>query len=231
MANFFNRECKSDISADIFKKISKGKYVNKWYGQLMLKDPLTMGMYNALITDKKFGTIFELGSYNGSSAHWFHTLTKQYSNEAHVVSFDITNPDGIHEIFYEASYNDPHLQYVHLDANDISVPENLLELPKPWLIIEDCHVNVVGTLTYFDKYMTSGDYIVVEDTNPLGPDKPLLSDDIEYKQYGDVKLNKVKEFIIDGSLGVCNEYRVDSYYCDLYGYNSTWQWNSVLKKI
>ena len=105
--SFFGREQKSEIPAKTFESIARGKYHNKWYGQSMWKDPLTMGMYNALITDKKFKTIFELGTLNGASAHWLHTLTKQYTDDAKIISFDITNPDGIHEIFYEASYQFP----------------------------------------------------------------------------------------------------------------------------
>lgn len=222
MEDFFKRRTESNLNEKAFKDISAGKYKNKWYTETLLKDPLTMNMYSILLQDKQFKTIFELGSYNGASAHWLKTLSKQYSNDVNVISFDITNPHGLSDVFK----NIPNIEYVYLDTNDIKIDENLLSLPKPWLVIEDCHVNVVETLLYFDNYMTSGDYIIVEDTNTLGPDTQMLTQTEPYTKYGDVKLKKVENFITKS-----NKYLVDSYYCDLYGYNNTWQWNSVLCKI
>ena len=36
-------------------------------------------------------------------------------------------------------------------------------------MIEDAHANLVGVLEYLDKFIEPGDYICVEDSNPLAP--------------------------------------------------------------
>jgi hypothetical protein len=45
------------------------------------------------------------------------------------------------------------------------------KLPHPWFIIEDAHINVVGVMRHFHKHLLKGDYLIIEDTNPLAPAK------------------------------------------------------------
>ena len=220
----------SDVPLALYKSISYGKYKNKWCGVDMMKDPLSMGVYNALVSDQKFGTIFELGTYKGASAHWFHTIAKQYNENVLTYSFDINDPS----FAVDCKFLDvPNLHYVQMDAintyKDIFSSTFLKDKPKPWLIIEDCHVNIINVLSYLDIYLTKGDYIVIEDTNPLGPYKPITSDDEPFFSFGMKKMNETKEFI--KKVKFTSNYIVDTTYCDLYGYNCSWQWNSVLKKV
>ena len=58
------------------------------------------------------------------------------------------------------------------------------------MLIEDAHVNVTGILQHFDNFMTAGDYLIIDDTNPLAPSvsgQGLLGDD--YTEYGTEKLD------------------------------------------
>ena len=67
-------------------------------------------------------------------------------------------------------------------------------LPYPWFINEDVHVNVVGVLEYLDKFMESGDYLFIEDTNPIKPTKlgRGLIKNLGYDPLGNEKLEQVK---------------------------------------
>ena len=48
-------------------------------------------------------------------------------------------------------------------------PSLLQECPHPWIVIEDSHVNVLASLSYFHRWMQCGDYFIVDDTNPHTP--------------------------------------------------------------
>ena len=86
--------------------------------------------------------------------------------------------------------------------------------PHPWVISEDCHVDVLGAMEHFHKYMHVGDYFIIEDTSPDTPlitGQGLLGD--QYQLWGTGKLNLMKEFLYK-----YNEfYHVDSFYTDYYG--------------
>ena len=45
----------------------------------------------------------------------------------------------------------------------------LQNLPHPWLVIDDAHVNMVPLFRHINNYVQSGDYLIWEDTNPLAP--------------------------------------------------------------
>lgn len=90
------------------------------------------------------------------------------------------------------------------------------DLPHPWLITEDSHINLVGVFSHFHKFIQPGDYLVCEDTNPL------LARELGYGLFKDVTYDPVgssfkyetfKEFMKDHG----KHYRVDTGYTDLYG--------------
>lgn len=105
----------------------------------------------------------------------------------------------------------------------------LQTLPHPWFITEDVHINIVEVLKYFDKFTEPGDYICVEDTNPLAPNQPGqgLIKELGYTLFGHSKLDKLKEFMKTHS----ERYLVDQLYTDLFGYNVTWNSNGFLKRV
>ena len=89
------------------------------------------------------------------------------------------------------------------------------ELPHPWFINEDVHVNVVGLLEYLDKFTEPGDYLLVEDTNPIKPTYigQGLVKELGYDPLGNEKLEQVKMFMKDRA----DRYLVDQYYNDFFG--------------
>ena len=79
-------------------------------------------------------------------------------------------------------------------------------LSHPVMVVEDSHENICEILSEIDKFLSVGDYIVVEDT--IDPNY--------YKQMIDF-LNKFN-------------YSIDTHYCDFWGVNNSWNINSYLIK-
>ncbi len=105
----------------------------------------------------------------------------------------------------------------------------LCELPHPWLLIEDSHVNLVGILEYFHQNgFRSGDYLIVEDTSQSMWDYWRENwDDASEVEEGVRKLTDLRNWLKNHE----HEYLVDTYYQDMYGYNGSKNWNSILKRV
>ena len=92
---------------------------------------------------------------------------------------------------------------------DCSDPERLFDAallrtaPHPWLVVEDAHHNVGGVLEHFHKYLSSSDYLVVEDS--------------------DVKRETLRQFIGDRP----DAYLVDTRFTDNFGRNATCAADSI----
>ncbi|ODB35889.1 hypothetical protein BB427_16205 [Pseudoalteromonas sp. BMB] len=171
----------------------------QWKGLPLFKSVFDLGIYQMLLWELKPKTIIEIGAINGGSAVWMADLLKSFGLECHVYSFDINIPCF--------QYED--VTFIQGDCNQIGTGMTasfLSELPHPWLVIEDAHVNVTNVLSYFARYMSSNDYLVVEDSG--------------CKQEG------VAEFLSDKA----EKFVVDTKYCDFFGRNMTCSHNSILKK-
>jgi cephalosporin hydroxylase len=188
------------------QNIKKSKWTKfKWRGLTLMKDPMTTTIYQQLIQDIKPKTIIEFGSFEGGSAQWMSDLNKSIENDCTIYTFDI-------DISQIRCYNKD-IVVTQLDVNHIRqyVNDNmdmLKQLPRPVVVIEDCHVNVTEICTEVDKFLKVGDYLIVEDT-------------VDYKKY-----NELSSFMLS-----TNNYEVDRYYCDFWGFNNSWNMNSFLKKI
>jgi cephalosporin hydroxylase len=86
--------------------------------------------------------------------------------------------------------------------------ELLDDLPRPWLVIEDAHVNLIEVLERLHDVLEPGDYLVVEDT---------------------CAKEKYEVFSVFAS-GHDDDYFVDTHYTDNFGYNATFNWNSFLRR-
>ena len=174
-----------------------------WKGVLHMKDPFSLACYPLVIQEVQPRTVIEIGSYHGGSALWLADLLDVFGLQAgRVYSFDA----DLSRIRVE----DERITFLQADSNHVEqYDESLLSsLPHPWLLIEDAHVNVYGLLTFFDRFLESEDYLIVEDTQ-----WPEF--------YADLKRFLVER---DGA------YLVDTKYADLFGYNVTWHINGYLRK-
>ena len=71
------------------------------------------------------------------------------------------------------------------------------------------------------------DYIIIEDTNKIFWEAWSDWDDKELFLRGIRKHDDLKQWLINHP----DEYLIDTLYLDLFGYNCSKNWNSVLKKV
>jgi cephalosporin hydroxylase len=141
-------------------------------------------------------SVIELGSGTGSSAVWLADLMETFDIDGRVLSLDLKPPKMRHD----------RVRFLAGDCTRIEVAlpaEVLSPLPRPWLVIEDAHVNVSGVLAHFHGWLQAGDYLIVEDS---------LS-----------KRQEIGRFVDDFP----DLYEVDTRYTDFFGRNVTCAVDSI----
>ena len=165
-----------------------------WRGIALGKSIYDFALIPMIIWENKPATILEIGSGEGASAIWMADLCKSYGlSTTRVHSIDIEPPSIEYEgvTFYEG------------DSREINnTMLNMENLPHPWIILEDAHVEVNKVMTYFEKHMHVGDYMIIEDTRGKK----------------------------GSTLEIPNTLHVDAYYCDYFGRNATSSMNTILCK-
>lgn len=193
------------LKLDDVKHVKNTKWnLFKWHGLTLMKDPMTLTIYQQLLQDIKPKTIIEFGSYEGGSALWINDILSTLYNDFIIHTFDIDKEN------YKV--NNKNIIFHHVDNYKIKdyfiLNKNIFKnLQHPILVIEDSHANVREVLYEVDKFLVSGDYVVVEDSIDLQ------------------KNSITKLFAIE------KKYLVDTKYCDFWGYNNTYNLNGFLIKV
>jgi cephalosporin hydroxylase len=171
----------------------------QWKGIPILKTAFEFAIYPMLIAELKPKLIVEIGSGTGGSAAWLAHVSELESAPTPVVSFDIRPPPLVAKNvnFIKCNCECIELTLPHL--------EPFLSL-RPWMVIEDAHVNVIAVMEFFNALLTPGDYIIIEDSRT----KRALLREFEEAHRG--------------------EYTVDTYYTDYFGFNQTCAANAILRK-
>ena len=204
------REFRSEMVSREFRQVVQrakyrrhGKAGVTWRGVPILKDPYDMVMYPMLLWELRPATIIELGAFVGGSALWLADLASAFGMQTRTFSIDCD--------IDRVQVDDPRIQFIAADLSQITdgIPMPMAELPHPLLVIEDAHVNLAAVLTDLDRFIKSGDYMIVEDT------------------CAEVKYREFEKFMLQRGF----RYKIDTNYTDNFGYNGTWSWNSVLKCI
>ena len=188
---FSDRPQNSNIQIDSFLLSQGVKDCMTWRGIAVGKSVYDFALYPMIIWENRPATILEIGSGEGASAIWMADLCKSYNLPTQVYSMDIEPPDIEHK----------NVTFIEGDSKQIS-NFSTKNLPHPWIIIEDAHVNVNEVITYFENHMHKGDYLIIEDS------------------WGKKGSN----------LEVPNTLYVDAYYCDYFGVNATSAMNTILRK-
>jgi len=143
--------------------------------------------------------IVEFGSGSGGSAVWMADICKSLGLDYHIFSYDIKKPIVKH--------ND--ITFVEFDINTLDLDKDLPLLnyfnKKRKLVIEDAHVNVSSVLNAVNKFLSAGDYLIVEDSGS------------KQKQIEEFTKKEPKKFMLD------------QYYLDFFGTNMTCSIDSLFK--
>ncbi len=222
-----NRLDKCDIPTSVWQTILDNTYLQTWKGMILNKGITEIALYPMLLFELQPKTIIEIGALNGGSAIWLADNLDIFNIEGSVYSIDINL-----SLLDEKAKTDSRVSFIEGDCHNLSAvlpPELLDKFPHPWLVIEDAHVNTVGVVEYFHcQGLQSGDYLIVEDTNKFMWDYWAQHwEDKEEVEQGMNKIESLKSWLINHQ----DEYLVDSYYQDMYGYNGSKNWNSILKRV
>ncbi|MGB5633973.1 MAG: CmcI family methyltransferase [Waterburya sp.] len=219
------REDRCSLPKSAWRPLTDKYHLQTWKGIQMDKSPLEIALYPMLIYELQPKTIIELGADTGGSAVWLADQLKLFDIEGLVYSVDIDL-----SLLDEKAKSQPKINFLAGDCNQINevLPTTLLStLPHPWLIIEDTHVNLVGILDYLhNNGLQTGDYLIIEDTNQDLWEEWSDWDDEEFLTRMGNKLVLLRNWLMKYQ----NEYLIDTYYLDMFGYNGSKNWNSILKR-
>ena len=173
----------------------------QWKGKPLFKTVFDYAMLPMLLWELKPATVFEIGSGAGASAIWMaDTMTGFAGQNATIYSVDINGItegyEGVH--FLVGDCNSP---------GSLFKPDLLRSAPRPWLVLEDAHVNVHDVLAHMDGFLAAGDYLFVEDSR--------------------IKTRELAAFLGQRD----QRYKVDTRYTDFFGRNATCAANSIFVRI
>ncbi|OLT61758.1 CmcI family methyltransferase [Moorena bouillonii] len=220
------REDRCDIPKSAWRPLTDNAYLQTWKGVLLEKDPMQIAAYPMLLRELQPKTIIELGALKGGSAIWLADHLELLGIEGKVYSVD----SDLFQLDDQAKA-DSRVHFLEGDCREVSAVlsvELLDNLPHPWLVIEDVHDNLVGILEHFHQNgLQSGDYLIIEDTNKFMWEVWDDWEDQELIQRGCRKMDDLRNWLMKHQ----DEYLIDTYYQDMYGYNASKNWNSILKIV
>ena len=220
------REELSDHTYDTIKRQCRGRYFTRHRDCFVMKSPEDIVIYQQFLQIVQPKTIIEFGAFNGASALWFSDMARLYGIDCSVYSYDIDlsliqekvlkmKPDSVK--FFEGDSYQVEKMFDH---------KFLVELPRPLLVVEDCHHNTEGIMQFFHQYLREGDYMAIEDTHPWIPLKSgMHADDPNYEVWTTRKLKYLRKFLNRYE----DQYAVDGFFCDFFGYNYTWNMNGWIR--
>ena len=190
---FSGRPQYSNIQIDSFLLSQGVKDCMTWRNSRLGKSVYDFALYPMIIWENSPATILEIGSGEGASAIWMADLCKSYGLPTRVYSIDIDPITLKHE----------RVTFFQGNSEEIDSVFDVKNLPHPWLIVEDAHIQVNKIMEYFENHMDVADYLIIEDSRGK----------------------------MQTTLQVPDTLYVDAYYCDYFGVNATSAMNTILRKI
>ena len=205
----------SDIGYELLMKIQEGTMAYRYRGVALQKNPFDLALYSLLLDRLRPRTLIEIGSYQGGSAIWFADQASVLGLDMNVLSIDLEVP---------ATVASSSVNFLPGDARKLGTvlkPALMNGLARPLMVVEDSS-HMAGTtmavLEFFDPWIRSGEYFVIEDG--------ILSDMRVDHLYDGGPLRAIEEFL-EKSTG---KYEVDRDLCDYFGTNVTWNVNGYLRR-
>lgn len=136
-------------------------HYNHFLGVGTIKCPNDLWMYQVLMTDYRFKTVIETGTYQGGSALWFAFLMDMLKIDGgRVYTVDIED---------RRVCDHPRITFLDADSTDPKLAEALSEqIERPLLVVLDAdHAaeHVRKELELYAPMCAVGDWLIVEDTN------------------------------------------------------------------
>jgi cephalosporin hydroxylase len=206
----------SDIGYDLLMKIQQGTMAYRYRGVPLQKNPFDLALYLRLLDQAKPRTLIEIGSYQGGSALWFTDQAGLLGLELEVLSIDLEVPSTV---------ANPSVTFLQGDARELGTvltPALMNALKRPLMVVEDSsHLanTTAAVLEFFDPWLRSGEYIVIEDG--------ILSDMRVAHLYDGGPLPAIEAFLEQNAAS----YEIDRGLCDYFGRNVTWNVNGYLRRL
>lgn len=206
----------SDIGYELLMKIQQGTMAYRYRGFPLQKNPFDLALYLRLLDQAKPRTLIEIGSYQGGSALWFADQAGLLGLGLEVLSIDIEKPVPVAH---------PSVTFLQGDARELGTvltPALMNAVARPLLVVEDSsHLakSTTAVLEFFDPWLRSGEYIVIEDG--------ILSDMRVAHLYDGGPLPTVQAFLEQNAA----RYEIDRGLCDYFGRNVTWNVNGYLRRL
>lgn len=230
-----DREDRTDLPLPIAAKILDAQDFSMWKGSSMLKCAFDFKIYPLLLQELKPKTVIETGAFCGASAVWMNDMlvANNGPNWGKLFSSDITLQNIPQKLL-----NHDNIEFVESSSRNLVetlTDERLKSLPHPWLWVEDAHYEFEEILNNLHPYFQPGDYIVVEDTNEIMHkiwQDPMRNVALGREDQMDENLLcEKKRFILRDFCLKHPEYRVDTHYQDMFGYNVGKNQNSIIKLV
>lgn len=199
----------NDIDEATWRRFQAESLRSRYRGREFQKNPLDQALYVQLIERLKPHTVIEIGVNDGGSVLWFADLMRAHGIDPTVVGVELTSKPEL---------NDPAVRFLQGDALDLGAtltPELLADLPRPWLVVEDCahyYDTSLAVIEFFAPRMQSGEYLVVED-GIVGS-----WTDEEYAKFDDGPNRAVRDFLARPE----SPFVIDTELCDFFGRNATY---------
>jgi len=207
---------RSDIGYELLMKIQQGTMAYRYRGVPLQKNPFDLALYLLLLDQARPRTLIEIGSYQGGSAVWFADQASLLELDLEVLSIDLEVP---------ATVASPSVNFLQGDARELGTvltPSFMSAVTRPLMVVEDSS-HLAGTtaavLQFFDPWLRSGEYIVIEDG--------ILSDMRVAHLYDGGPLRAIEAFLEESA----GRYEIDRGFCDYFGRNVTWNVNGYLRRL
>ncbi len=208
------RRWRSVLSNRAHIGLMRGALNYRYRGMRAIRYPIDIPLYLMLLQELRPRTVIEIGSREGGGAVMLGDFLNMLDIPAKVYSIDINKADPVYRPF--------NVRFYRGDENDLGHCDmNFLGHAHPWLVIQDAshqYAAIMNSLSFLNKYMVRGDYLVVEDGYITE-----LGEDGRGRHGGPARA--IAEF-----LHCCPEWRIDAKYCDFYGKNVTANANGYLVK-
>ena len=190
----------TEFGVDVLLTCQGAPSLMRWRGMPLMKNVFDFAIYPMLLAELRPRSIFEIGSGAGASAIWFADTLTTLGLPGRVHSVDLIKAESAHPsvTFHQGDCSDPERLFD---------PDLLATAPHPWLVVEDAHHNVEAVLAQFHKFIVTGDYLVVEDS--------------------DVKREAIRKHLA----AYPGSYLVDTQFTDYFGRNATCAADSIFVRI